>query len=714
MNELLLYGTVGGSFWDEEYFTAKQVREDLIGRTGPLTVRINSGGGIATEGQAIYTALRGYDGPVTVVIEGIAASAASLIAMAGDEIKMSLGAILMIHDPATWYVEGRGTEKDHLDAAKGLGVIANAYAGIYAKRAGISVDEAREIMQAETYFDGPAALEAGFATHVDDDGDQADIAAFDYRLYAKAPDSLRAAAGSVPRRRSTASALAMMARASLPKSSKGKDMPPSKLNPKAKITAKTANDEDDTEMSEEEEAARAAQEEEEEEKAKAKAAEEGDGDGDDDEEDDPEAEEEDEPKASISAVAIINMCARHGADAGRAADFIARGMNTQQVYVALTGKGANKVNINGKGPSARITRDEVETRRAGIEQALVARMDRSREVRGPGRDYMGLSIAEMAATSMGNGGRLARGGGELRAIEMAFGSHSTSDFPAIFENAMNKRLASAYQAAEPVYRMLAERLDFADFRPHPIAQIGDFMALDEVPESGEIKYGTVSDKKESVTLVAYAKAFRISRQMMVNDDLQAIDRLLSTRGRAVAAFEDAVFFKMLLSGANVDGPTLLETSRQIFNTTDGTKAATAAGINPTSIAKGYEAMRSRKGVGGETYLPIQPSLLLTGPAKEFEALQLLAPIQAAQASNVNPYVGKLQPIVSPYISGNAWHMLASPSDAPSFMYGYLQGEEGPRMRMDEPFGQQGMAFSVELDFGVGATDYRGVYKNAGA
>jgi ATP-dependent protease ClpP protease subunit len=104
MNELLLYGTVGSSFWDEECFTAKTVRDELAGLSGPITVRINSGGGIATEGQAIYTALRSYAGQVDVVIEGIAASAASLIAMAGDTITMTTGSIMMIHDTASWYV----------------------------------------------------------------------------------------------------------------------------------------------------------------------------------------------------------------------------------------------------------------------------------------------------------------------------------------------------------------------------------------------------------------------------------------------------------------------------------------------------------------------------------------------------------------------------------------------------------------------------------
>ncbi|MDP0929013.1 Clp protease ClpP [Paracoccus onubensis] len=704
MNELLLYGTVGSSFWDEEFFTAKTVRESLAGMSGPLTVRINSGGGIATEGQAIYTALRAYDGPVDIVVEGIAASAASLIAMAGDSITMSLGSIMMVHDPASWWIDGRGTEEDHLHAAKGLGVIATAYAGIYAKRAGITVDEARAIMKSETYFDGPGAVDAGFATASDDDGDQIEPAAFDYGLYRNAPANLKAVSGRLSRDRQRSEVFAMMAGPNFTSGKKGKPMP------KSKMTASAVAEDDDIAAIEEDDTEMQGDEDQVDPEARAE--------GDQPEaenDDDPEAEEdEDAPKASASQImAVVNMCALHGAP-DRAADFVNRGLTPKQAYAELTSKGDKKVKINGRGPSARIIRDERATRRQGLEEAIVARMSRTGDVRGPGREYMSMTLAEMAMAGMGRRDRVARGGGEQRAIEMAFSSHTTSDFPAVFENAMNKRLATAYAAAQPVYRAIAERIDFTDFRPHPIAQVGDWPTLLPVEESGEIKYGTVSDKKESVALVAYARAFRITRQMMVNDDLSAIDRIINTRGRAVAAFEDATFFAMMLSGAGNDGPTLLETGRRVFNTTDGTKAGTASAITPAGVSAGYAAMRKRKGVSGESFLAVEPRILLTGPDKEFEAMQLLAPIQAAQASNVNPYVGKLNPATTPYITGNAWYMFADPSEVPVFMYGYLQGEEGPRLRTDEPFGQQGVAYSVELDFGCGATDFRGGFKNAGA
>jgi methionine-gamma-lyase len=88
-NEIILHGSVGTSFWDEPSFDSAQVREQLAGMTGDITVRINSGGGIASEGQAIFTLLRDYVGKKRIVVDAVAASAASLIAMAGDEIVSS-------------------------------------------------------------------------------------------------------------------------------------------------------------------------------------------------------------------------------------------------------------------------------------------------------------------------------------------------------------------------------------------------------------------------------------------------------------------------------------------------------------------------------------------------------------------------------------------------------------------------------------------------
>ncbi|WP_323041140.1 head maturation protease, ClpP-related [Gemmobacter sp.] len=692
MTEIRLYGTVGSSWWEEEYFTAKMVREQLDGLSGPITVRINSGGGIATEGQAIYTALRGYQDTVEVVIEGVAASAASLIAMAGDSITMTPGAILMIHDPASWYVDGRGTEDDHLKAARALGVIANAYAGLYAKRAGISVDDAREIMKAETYYDGPAAVEAGFATVYDEAGDESAPAAFDYRLYQHAPQRLLTAAGAIQRERPRAQIVAMMA-GIRPKPAKG-----GKSMAKKPTPATMAEDEDLTPEAEEEEEVRAETEED------PKAEVEG-------EEDEADAEGEETPdEEDGDAVAILDLVQMHGGSLTTAREFIAKRTPIQGVIAHYREKGPSVTKHKPGGTNARITRDERETRRIGMTEALAAQIGRRAPTDERARPFMSMSLAEMAALSNGQRGPLRTANDRL---EVFMAMHTTSDFPLSLQNALNKELESRYREAAPTYRQIARQKTFRDFRPHPMIRPGDFPTLQPIGEGGEIKYGTIGEKAETVALAPYGVAVSISRQTLINDDIGAIADMIADQGRAVSRFEDATFYTMMLGGANADGPTLTETTRQVFNTTDGTKAGSAAAINITSLSLGRAAMMKKTSVDGNL-LGILPSILLVGPDKLTEAQQIVAPIQAQQSGNVNPFAGLLTVVPTARITGNAWYLFADPADLPCFVYGYLEGAAAPRTRMEEPFGRQGMQISIEHDFGVGAIDFRGGYKNAGA
>lgn len=185
-----LSGTVGVD-WFEDGFTHAQVVTALAGLSGDITVRLNSGGGIASEGAAIHATLTTYDGEVTLIVEGIAASAASLIAMAGDQIIMADGAVMMIHDPLNITI---GNSEDHAKTIEQLEAYAISYARVYAKRSGKTADECRDIMKAETWYDGEAAVEAGFADAAGSEKTKAKAAAFDYRVYAHAPKRLAAMA----------------------------------------------------------------------------------------------------------------------------------------------------------------------------------------------------------------------------------------------------------------------------------------------------------------------------------------------------------------------------------------------------------------------------------------------------------------------------------------------------------------------------------------
>ena len=189
--ELYLYGSVGFDPLDfsDEYFTPQQVREALASHgSGALTVLLNSGGGYLSDGLAIYNALKAHPAAVTLVVDGIAASAGSLVAMAGDRIVMRLGSTMMIHDPAS---HSSGTAADHERSHRALEAQAQEMAEVYAARSGKTVEEVRKLMIAETWFTSDEAVAEGFADQVDDMASRA-VARFDYgKAYRHPPPDIR-------------------------------------------------------------------------------------------------------------------------------------------------------------------------------------------------------------------------------------------------------------------------------------------------------------------------------------------------------------------------------------------------------------------------------------------------------------------------------------------------------------------------------------------
>jgi len=164
-NEIVLTGTVGGYYWEEDGFSSADVFMALlaVGRNADVIVRVNSGGGAASEGAAIHSALANHGGRVDVVVEGWAASAASLLAMAGKTVTMSLGATMMIHDPAGITF---GDVAEHVKKINQLNAIGDAAAEIYAKKTGKSVEEMRTVMKTERWLTGQEAVSEGFADRI--------------------------------------------------------------------------------------------------------------------------------------------------------------------------------------------------------------------------------------------------------------------------------------------------------------------------------------------------------------------------------------------------------------------------------------------------------------------------------------------------------------------------------------------------------------------
>lgn len=146
--------------------TAKDVREKIKNADKPRTikVRINSGGGAVFDALAVYNMLVDHSARVEVTIDALAASAASLLAMAGDEIRAAHGAMVMIHDPSGVTI---GDARDHRATAELLDKIRGQIADIYAGRTSVSKSEALDLMAAETWMTADEALEKGFVDKVE-------------------------------------------------------------------------------------------------------------------------------------------------------------------------------------------------------------------------------------------------------------------------------------------------------------------------------------------------------------------------------------------------------------------------------------------------------------------------------------------------------------------------------------------------------------------
>jgi hypothetical protein len=296
--------------------------------------------------------------------------------------------------------------------------------------------------------------------------------------------------------------------------------------------------------------------------------------------------------------------------------------------------------------------------------------------------------------------------------ERAF--HTTSDFPALLSAAANKMLLAAYAPAAPTYRQIFLRRDFRDFKPHRHLRVGDFPTLLPLMENGEIQAGTMSESQEIVLLQTFARRIRVTRPMLVNDDLGAFTDFAAAIGRRVADFENATAYGLLNSAAG-DGPTLTTGSAAVFGTAAAraNKASAGTALDLGNLAVGRSAVMRQKTLDG---LPIAVGAsmrLLVGPNLELPARQLTVPVAANQVSQENVFASFVQPVVEPLIPTNRWYLFADPVNAPVYVYGYLNGAEGPQVTTGPVSGVDGVEISVIFDFGVGAIDWRGGYFNPG-
>ncbi len=175
---LELYGTIAEESWFDDDITPKMFRDELFAGKGPVTIWINSPGGDCIAASQIYSMLMDYPSDVTVKIDGIAASAASVIAMAGTNVLMAPTALMMIHNPMTIAF---GDHEDMQKAIEMLGEVKESIINAYEIKTSLSRAKLSHLMDSETWMNANKAIELGFADDVlTDEKKAADSPAYAY------------------------------------------------------------------------------------------------------------------------------------------------------------------------------------------------------------------------------------------------------------------------------------------------------------------------------------------------------------------------------------------------------------------------------------------------------------------------------------------------------------------------------------------------------
>lgn len=350
-----------------------------------------------------------------------------------------------------------------------------------------------------------------------------------------------------------------------------------------------------------------------------------------------------------------------------------------------------------------------EQRHAAATEALLHRADPMKyKLTDIGRDFRGMNLAEMAAEFLQARGVRTRGMFKAEIAKRAF--ESTSDFPALLANVANKSLRDAYQNAPQSFRPIVKVATAPDFKQMSRVQLSDAPSLEVVNESGEIKRGAVTDGKEVYQIVTAAKRIGLTRQTIINDDLQAFTRLPMLFGRAAADYESDVVWGIITANAAMgDGVAL-------FHATHKNLASPGTVLDVPNTAAARQAMRKQLNLQKRP-MRVEPKFYGVSPENETAAEQVVGPIVPNAAGSFNPFSGKLQILVEPRLSVSSgaqpWYTFADPSQIDIIEICYLEGQQGVVMENKMSSDIDGMELICKEDFGAKALDFRGMYKNPG-
>ncbi|WP_282266510.1 ClpP-like prohead protease/major capsid protein fusion protein [Stenotrophomonas sp. PS02298] len=710
--ELLIYGDIGESWWGDSVTAQSVVLQlnELPATVATINVRINSYGGSVADGLAIYNALKRHGATKAVTVDGVAMSSASLIAMAGDTVHMPATSILMIHAPWGGIA---GNAKELRQYADVLDTFAEGMADAYVVKSGKSRADILGLLQdgADHYYTGAEAVAEGFADAVDEDAAEDGAADEQARAFAAIVAQRVTARGASPQHAGMAIAAAMRTRfpaanaapasapltvnvdpagiaaaaaaalAPNPPAASAEPTPPADAgNPTGDITMLTP----------EQKQALAARRD----AIRAQFA-------------------TFESRTDLDQAALATLRQSCEDDTDMTAE--QAGAKLLAFLGSATPATPSAAGAPAAAPTGSLTQDETVTYREGAFNALLHRANPSaHRLEGAAVQFRGMDLMDMARDSVERAGHRTRGMSKQEIAIKAL--QSTSDFPAILGNTVNRSLRAGYDAAPRTFLPFSRQATLPDFKEISRVQLGGAPSLKRVVEGGEYEQGSIGEGAEKYRVHKYGRIVALTWETIVNDDLDALSRIPFAFGASASDLESDLVYAILTNNPNMaDGVPLFHATHGNL----GTAAKLADALDPSKanpLAAMRKAMRLQKGIEGR-YITVNPQFLILPPSLEEVALKATnAAIVAAKGVDLNVTGVTLTPIVEPRLedgSAIAWFGAASPGVIDTIEYAYLEGHEGVFTETKHGFEVDGVQVKCRHVFGAKAIDHRGFFMNAG-
>lgn len=686
--EIFIYGDIGES-WFEETVTAKKFVEEFNALDADhITVRINSFGGSVPDAMAIYNVIKRSKAETVTAVDGMAASCASLVAMAGKKNEIAANATLMIHAPWSRIAGNANAMRERADM---LDMWAKAMASSYARPNGLTTEAAEALL-----LDGKdhwySAEEARAAGLMDEVVNAIPIAA------------------SFEHSRFVPPATAGVFRGEATSFSKGDGM---KINSPAAAGGSAAQETEDQKR-ERVAAEVAAQKKLEAEQAADAAARASLGLDVAGQQIDTEA---------VRAQALADEAQRRKTIRAIAEPFIGRPevvafMNKalDDPRTSIEACRAGILQLIGRAGQAlgggfmATVEDETDKFFAGVASGMMIRAglvpnDSTNEFRA-------YSMMELCRASLQRKNISTKGMDKMEIIGAAF-THGTSDFTNLLADVANKSMLRGYDEAEETFQRWTSRGTLPDFKPGKRVDLNTFPSLNVVEPGAEYKFATVGDRGETIQLATYGKMFSITRQAIINDDLDAFTRIPNKMGRAAVRTVGNLVYAVLTTNPNMsDGVALFHANHN--------NLMTGAVLSTASIDLMATAMALQKDPTGNT-LNISLAYIITPRTLKGLAMQIansefeVGATSTTKANTVPNWVrGAFEVIADPRLdaaSASNWFGAASPGVNDTIEVSYLDGNDRPTLEQQGGWTIDGVQFKVRLDAGVKALDFRGLAKN---